>query len=467
MASTFSSNKRLELPGYNDYIDTWNVPVNADMTAIDVALGGSTLLNATSPTGTVTLTYTQYRPLSIIVSGSMSADVFYTIPAGVGGQWTVTNGTTGAYSVYMVSAAGGASVRIPQGYSTVVSCDGGATGMRLSINTPVTAAGSSGQVQYNLSGSFAGSNNLTFNGTTLTAAALTVSGAFSVGAITGSSLNVGSGSITGGSLSVSGSISGGSVSGGSVSGSSISGGSISGSSLSVSGSISGSSLSVGSGAITTGSINASNEIRGASLVTTSGAVYLSSSFAAFMSWDGTNILFNTSTYTPANIVSGSGFLSAGTINYNYSYTGNSVQLAPNQTSSVFSKADTGAVNQIVFNNGNGQVGFINTTGSSTSYGTASDYRLKTNVNPMVDALKTISALKPCTYEWKVSGLGGEGFIAHELQEVIPHAIMGEKDAVNEDGSIKPQGIDYGKIVVHLVAAIQELTAKIEALEARS
>lgn len=451
MASTFSSNKRLELPGYNDYIDTWNVPVNADMTAIDVALGGSTLLNATSPTGTVTLTYTQYRPLSIIVSGSMSADVFYTIPSGVGGQWTVTNGTTGAYSVYMASAAGGASVRIPQGYSTVVSCDGGATGMRLSINTPVTAAGSSGQVQYNLSGSFAGSNNLTFNGTTLTAAALTVSGAFSVGAITGSSLNVSSGSITGGSLSVSGSISGGSVSGSSISG----------------GSISGSSLSVGSGAITTGSINASNEIRGASLVSTSGAVYLSSNFAAFMSWDGTNILFNTSTYTPGNIVSGSGFLSAGIINYNYSYTGNSVQLAPNQTSSVFSKADTGAVNQIVFNNGNGQVGFINTTGSSTSYGTSSDYRLKTNVNPMVDALKTISALKPCTYEWKVSGLGGEGFIAHELQEVIPHAIMGEKDAVNEDGSIKPQGIDYGKIVVHLVAAIQELTAKIEALEARS
>ena len=455
MASTFSSNKRLELPGYNDYIDTWNVPVNADMTAIDVALGGSTLLNATSPTGTVTLTYTQYRPLSIIVSGAMSADVFYTIPSGVGGQWTVTNGTTGAYSVYMTSAAGGASVRIPQGYSTVVSCDGGATGMRLSINTPVTAAGSSGQVQYNLSGSFAGSSNLTFNGTTLTAAALTVSGAFSVGAITGSSLSVGGGSITGGSIS------GSSITGGSISGSSISGSSIYG------GSISGSSLSLGSGAITSGPITASNQISGASLVSTSSAVYLNSGLSVFMSWDGTNILFNQPLYTPSNVVSGSGFLSAGIINYNYSYTGNSVQLAPNQTSSVFSKADTGAVNQIVFNNGNGQVGFINTTGSSTSYGTASDYRLKTNVNPMVDALKTISALKPCTYEWKVSGLGGEGFIAHELHEVIPHAIMGEKDAVNEDGSIKPQGVDYSKIVVHLVAAIQELTAKIEALEAQS
>jgi microcystin-dependent protein len=167
MASTFSSNKRLELPAYNDYVDSWNVPLNADMTVVDVALGGSTLLNATSPTGTVTLTYTQYRPLSIIVSGAMSADVFYTIPAGVGGQWTVTNGTTGAFSVYMVSAAGGASVRIPQGYSTIVSCDGSSTGMRLSINTPVLAAGSNTQVQYNSGGLFAGSSNLTFNGTTL------------------------------------------------------------------------------------------------------------------------------------------------------------------------------------------------------------------------------------------------------------------------------------------------------------
>jgi microcystin-dependent protein len=166
MASTFSSNKRLELPAYNDYVDSWNVPVNADMTVLDVALGGSTLLNATSPTGTVTLTYTQYRPLSIIVSGSMSADVFYTIPAGVGGQWTVTNGTTGAFSVYMVSAAGGASVKIQQGYTTIVSCDGSSTGMRLSTSS-VLAAGSDTQVQYNSGGNLAGSSNLTFSGSAL------------------------------------------------------------------------------------------------------------------------------------------------------------------------------------------------------------------------------------------------------------------------------------------------------------
>jgi hypothetical protein len=229
-------------------------------------------------------------------------------------------------------------------------------------------------------------------------------------------------------------------------------------SLTVSGNILCYSNATINGTINCGPIFSTNQIKGASLVSSSGAVYLASDLSAYMSYDGNTIILNKQTYTPISLV--------GVTSYNYSYTGNSVQLAPNQSSSVFSKSGTASTNQIVFNNDNGQVGFINTIGSSTGYGTSSDYRLKTNVSPMIDALKTVSALKPCTYEWKVSGLSGEGFIAHELQEVVPHAVMGEKDAINEDGSIKPQGIDYSKIVVHLVAAIQELTAKIEELEKR-
>jgi len=122
---------------------------------------------------------------------------------------------------------------------------------------------------------------------------------------------------------------------------------------------------------------------------------------------------------------------------------------------------------MVFNNAAGTgVGNISTTSSGTSYITSSDYRLKENVAPMTNGLATISALKPVTYDWKVDGEKGEGFIAHELQEIVPLAVSGEKDAVNEDGSIKPQGVDYSKIVVHLVAAIQELSAKNDALTAR-
>ena len=105
------------------------------------------------------------------------------------------------------------------------------------------------------------------------------------------------------------------------------------------------------------------------------------------------------------------------------------------------------------------------TSTTTSYVSVSDYRLKENVIPINNGLTTISALKPVKYDWLTDKAQGEGFIAHELAEFIPMAVTGEKDAVNEDGSIKPQGVDYSKIVVHLVAALQELDAKFEAYKA--
>jgi hypothetical protein len=85
---------------------------------------------------------------------------------------------------------------------------------------------------------------------------------------------------------------------------------------------------------------------------------------------------------------------------------------------------------------------------------------------MVGALDTVAQLKPVTYTWKVNGSDGQGFIAHELQAVIPEAVDGEKDAVNEDGSIKPQGIDTSFLVATLTAAIQEQQTIINDLKAR-
>jgi len=134
MTSTFTPNKNLELPGYNDYVDSWNTPVNADFTAVDTALGGVTNLNATATSGDVTLTSTQYRPIQIVVTGTLTANVRYLIPASVGGQWTVTNSTTGAFTLKIASAAGGSDITLPSG-TTMVSCDGTATGMRLSITS--------------------------------------------------------------------------------------------------------------------------------------------------------------------------------------------------------------------------------------------------------------------------------------------------------------------------------------------
>jgi len=112
------------------------------------------------------------------------------------------------------------------------------------------------------------------------------------------------------------------------------------------------------------------------------------------------------------------------------------------------------------------VGTITTNGTTTTYGTSSDYRLKENVQPMTGGLDIIAALKPVTYDWIVDQTAGEGFIAHELQAVIPAAVVGEKDALNKDGNINPQNVDFSKIVPHLVAAIQELTTRLAALEAK-
>ena len=114
----------------------------------------------------------------------------------------------------------------------------------------------------------------------------------------------------------------------------------------------------------------------------------------------------------------------------------------------------------------------NTT-SSVQFLTSSDYRLKENIAPMTGALAKVSALKPVTYNWKSDGSASQGFIAHELQEVVHECVGGEKDAVDADGNPKYQGVDTSFLVATLTAAIQEqqalitaLTARIEALEAK-
>ena len=118
---------------------------------------------------------------------------------------------------------------------------------------------------------------------------------------------------------------------------------------------------------------------------------------------------------------------------------------------------------MIFYNGEVQAGYIVTTNTSTTtYNSGSDYRLKESVQPLTNALSTVAKLKPSTYKWKVDGSEGQGFIAHELQEVFPLAVTGEKDAVDEDGKPKLQGVDQSKLVVLLTAALQELNAKVDA-----
>ena len=110
--------------------------------------------------------------------------------------------------------------------------------------------------------------------------------------------------------------------------------------------------------------------------------------------------------------------------------------------------------------------FVETNGTTVTYGTASDYRLKTNVTPLSDSATKVKALKPCSYNWiSAPEIQNQGFLAHELASVVPQAVTGEKDALYPDGSMKVQQVDLSYVVPLLTAALQEALARIEALEA--
>jgi hypothetical protein len=121
------------------------------------------------------------------------------------------------------------------------------------------------------------------------------------------------------------------------------------------------------------------------------------------------------------------------------------------------RTGTGSEGQVVFSNGNGAVGSIFTSGTSTSYNTSSDYRLKEDLKE-IKGLEKVSAIKVYDFKWKADESRMDGVIAHELQEILPYAVVGEKDGE------QMQGVDYSKLVPVLVKAIQELNAKVTALE---
>jgi hypothetical protein len=214
-------------------------------------------------------------------------------------------------------------------------------------------------------------------------------------------------------------------------------------------------------------------------------------------------------------ITDAGDVYVGTTNLGTIGSSSGFQIRPNGTifsssitDSVFARRSTNG-EVILFRRDTTTVGNISVTTTATTYNTSSDYRLKENIAPMIGALDRVAALKPCTYTWKADGSAGEGFIAHELAEVCPAAVTGEKDAteiqqvevspavyedvvipavLDEDGNeVEPertekrlvseavmedrefpkyQGVDTSFLVATLTAAIQELSAKNDALEAR-
>ncbi len=167
MTTSFTQNRALSKPAHNDDINTWDQPMNGNSDQIDASFGGVTAINVTSVSGTVVLSDDTTSPPSYIcpilkLSGTLTANINYQFPTGIGGDYTVFNSTTGAFSVVFSSGGGGTTVIIPQGASAAISVDG--TNVLLS---DTMAMGASGQIQYNSSGVTAGSSKLIFDGTSL------------------------------------------------------------------------------------------------------------------------------------------------------------------------------------------------------------------------------------------------------------------------------------------------------------
>jgi len=183
MASTYTTNKGLEQPANNDYVGNWNLPVNADWSTIDTAFGGYQVLNPTGLSGVVALTsstsgtqpYTrtaQWQAPNIVIGTSLSgvatltANVNYQLPSGIGGVWTIYNNTTGAYTITFSSAGGGSSVVLPQGYRTSVVSDG--TNVQVAVTGSTTFASTAHRFLGSTSGYMAFQGPAVGNNTTWT-----------------------------------------------------------------------------------------------------------------------------------------------------------------------------------------------------------------------------------------------------------------------------------------------------------
>jgi hypothetical protein len=208
-------------------------------------------------------------------------------------------------------------------------------------------------------------------------------------------------------------------------------------------------------------------------------------------WNAANgyLRFATNNFERMRITSGGNVLIGTTATPGASQAGRLFSWStPGYSSS--SRNATSAATHIEFYNPNGSVGTINTSGSATQYNTSSDYRLKENVVYNFDALSRLNQLKPARFNFITDAdTTVDGFLAHEVSDIVPEAISGEKDAVKEeeyeitpavlddDGNVvtealmgtrevpEYQGIDQSKLVPLLVKAVQELSAKVDTLEA--
>jgi hypothetical protein len=508
MPSTYSPSLRLELIGPGEQAGTWNTTTNTNLgTLLDSAIAGYTTVSVIAANQAFTAldgAADQARNAVIeLTTTTGAAFAVYAPPQEK--TYIIFNNSAHTATIYNSTVLGnttaaGAGVAISPGSKVMVFSNG--TNFTALTTGTVTSVGGTGTVNgISLTGTVTSSGNLTLGGALSGVSLATqVTGTLPVAnggtGTTTPSLVDGSGiSVTGTwpNQTITATGGGGTVTSvgtaGTVNGLTLTGGPITGTgTITLGGSLSGTAagLSIGGNAATATAAST------ASFASTAGTA--SSASTATTASAATTL--NTGNWLGYQASASLAFAYSGTPRATLDSSGNwapsgytyGTQLFINTFSQVFSptpskcnilysgSGENGMAlqnstattqNAILFvNNAGSNVGacFCSTTG--TTFATSSDYRLKNSIAPMTGALAKVALLKPCTYKWNSDNSDSQGFIAHELQAVVPECVTGEKDAVFEDGSIKSQGIDTSFLVATLTAAIQELKALVDAQAAR-
>ena len=175
---------------------------------------------------------------------------------------------------------------------------------------------------------------------------------------------------------------------------------------------------------------------------------------------------NNISFTQAMTIDNSGNFLVSTTNTTKTNTGFRVESGVPNTS----RGNSGSFFEFYDTSSGSRIGYIsNNGGSATAYNTSgSDYRLKENIVNFSGGLNKINSLRPVSFTWINSKENDYGFIAHELQTIIPQAVTGAKDAVDANGNPEYQSIfpAPAQMIASLVSAIQELSAEVTALKAK-
>lgn len=432
-----TANKSLAQPANGS--SSWDTPLNANFGIIDAAMGSLTTINVTGiGTGAVTLTDTQYQKMAIVFTGTISNNLRYNLPASVGGSWIISDQTTGSssYTITLGSLGGGATLSVPRGAQSTVFCD--ASAVRFADDSRPVPPGSTTQVVYNNAGVYAASPNFTFSGT-----AVAVSGNIQSG---GNILLSTGNNVAWGNTNIQAATSSDALV-------------VTNSTTRFRFAASGSNTSYGPLYADTGNVH----------VTSGYSFYFGSTGGTyFQGVTGGDIAVVNAAGETARFLASHNFL-VGTTNLG-SFTGANAIGAANGylTQAGASGGFSGSVFNISWTGAYADL-WIDSTNIGQIY-TTSDYRIKKNISPQtVPAISRVMALKPVVYEtadigiFKSDGIEREGFLAHELQEVIPSAVNGQKDAVTATGGLAPQSINLAPVMSVAVKAIQEMKAEIDEL----